>query len=78
MNEILGQLKTVALDPGFDAANAVELQQNPPRESLHDFVDEQGIEDLKARLRQAIDEVQVFPALKHTKGRTPTMFSHPP
>ena len=59
LNEVLGQLKSVALDPGFDAVNAVELRHNPPRKSLHDFVDEQGIEDLKAQLRQAIDEVQV-------------------
>lgn len=59
LNEILGQLKSVALDPGFDAVNAVELQQNPLRKSLHDFVDELGIEELKAQLRQAIDEVQV-------------------
>jgi autophagy-related protein 17 len=59
LNEILGQLRTVALDPGFDAVNAVELRQDPPRKSLHDFVDEQGIENLKTQLRQAIDEVQV-------------------
>ena len=59
LNEILGRLKTVALDPGFDAVNSIELRQNLPRKSLHDFVDEQGIEDLKAQLRQAIDEVQV-------------------
>jgi len=59
LNEILGQLKSVALDPGFDAVNAVEVRQNPPRKSLHDFVDELGIEELKAQLRQAIDEVQV-------------------
>ena len=59
LNEILGRLKTVPLDPGFDAVNAVELRLNPPRKNLHDFVDEQGIEDLKAQLRQAIDEVQV-------------------
>ena len=59
LNEVLGRLKSVALDPGFDAVNPAELRQNPPRKSLHDFVDEQGIEDLKAQLRQAIDEVQV-------------------
>jgi autophagy-related protein 17 len=59
LNEILGQLKSVALDPGFDAVNVVEVRQNPPRKSLHDFVDELGIEELKAQLRQAIDEVQV-------------------
>ena len=40
----------------------MDLLQNPPRKSLRDFVDEQGIEDLKTQLRQAIDEVQV-PAL---------------
>ena len=55
LNEILGQLKTIALDPGFDAVNAVELRQNPPKKSLHDFVDEQGIEDLKGQLRQVRD-----------------------
>lgn len=49
----------MVLDPGFDVVNAVELRQNPPRKSLHDFVDEQGIEELKTQLRQAIDEVQV-------------------
>ena len=59
LNEILSQLKSAPLDPGFDAANAIELRQNPPRKVLHDFVDEQGIENLKAQLRQAIDEVQV-------------------
>jgi hypothetical protein len=47
----------MALDPGFDAVN--EVRENPTRTSLHDFVDEQGIEELKAQLRQAIDEVQV-------------------
>ena len=60
LNDILGQLKSVALDPGFDAVNPVEARQNPPRKSLHDFVDELGIEELKAQLRQAIDEVQVL------------------
>ena len=59
LNDILGQLKSLALDPGFDAANPVELRQNPPRKSLRDFVDEQGIEELKTQLRQAIDEVGV-------------------
>lgn len=59
LNEILGRLKSVSLDPGFDAVNAPELRQTPPRKSLHDFVDEQGIEKLKTQLRQAIDEVQV-------------------
>lgn len=79
LNEILARLKTVALDPGFDAVNAVELRQDPPRNSLHDFVDEQGIEDLKAQLRHAIDEVQVFtPLLKLTNDRTHTTFSHLP
>jgi hypothetical protein len=59
LNEILSRLKGVALDPGFDAVNPADVRQNPPRKSLHDFVDEQGIEDLKTQLRQAIDEVQV-------------------
>jgi autophagy-related protein 17 len=59
LNEVLARLKTIALDPGFDVVNAAELRQNPPRKSLHDFVDEQGIEDLKAQLRLVIDEVQV-------------------
>lgn len=63
LNEILSRLKVMALDPGFDAVNAEELRQNPPRKSLHDFVDEQGIEELKTQLRQAIDEVQVSPPL---------------
>lgn len=62
LNDILAQLKSVALDPGFDAINAVEVRQNPSRKSLHDFVDELGIEELKAQLRQAIDEVQVTPS----------------
>lgn len=66
LNEILGRLKGVTLDPGFDAVNAVELRQNPPRKSLHDFVDEQGIEELKTQLRQAIDEVQVVPQALHS------------
>ena len=57
LNEILSRLKSMALDPGFDAVN--EVRENPTRTSLHDFVDEQGIEELKAQLRQAIDEVQV-------------------
>jgi autophagy-related protein 17 len=59
LNEILSRLKNVSLDPGFDVVNGVEGRQNPPRTSLHDFVDEQGIEELKTQLRQAIDEVQV-------------------
>jgi len=59
LNEILGRLKAMPLDPGFDGVNAPELRQNPPRKSLHDFVDELGIEELKTQLRQAIDEVQV-------------------
>jgi len=63
LNEILSRLKAVVLDPGFDGVNPPELRQNPPRKSLHDFVDEQGIEDLKAQLRQAIDEVQVWALL---------------
>lgn len=61
LNEILARLKSMALDPGFDAVNVVELRQNLPRKSLHDFVDEHGIEELKTQLRQAIDEVQVSP-----------------
>jgi autophagy-related protein 17 len=60
LNETLSRLKSKALDPGFDEANALESRQKPPRKSLHDFVDERGIEELKAQLRQAIDEVQVF------------------
>lgn len=59
LNEVLARLKSMVLDPGFDAVNGVELRQNPPRKSLHDFVDEHGIEELKTQLRQAIDEVQV-------------------
>jgi len=54
------------LDPGFDAVNPVDVLQNPPRKSLHDFVDEQGIEDLKTQLRQAIDEVQVQALILYT------------
>ena len=86
LNEILGRLKSVALDPGFDAVNAPELRQlSPPRKSLHDFVDEQGIEQLKTQLRQAIDEVQVPPPASKCPlslrrllmGRTPTTFYHP-
>jgi autophagy-related protein 17 len=61
LNEVLTRLKSMSLDPGFDAVNSVELRQNPPRKSLHDFVDEHGIEELKTQLRQAIDEVQVSP-----------------
>jgi autophagy-related protein 17 len=59
LNEILTKLKVISLDPGFDAVNPPELRHDPPRSSLHDFVDEQGIEELKTQLRQAIDEVQV-------------------
>jgi autophagy-related protein 17 len=59
LNEVLGRLKGVPLDPGFDAVNGPERRHYPPRKSLHDFVDEQGIEELKTQLRQAIDEVQV-------------------
>ena len=59
LNEILTKLKGIALDPGFDSVNAVEERHDPPRISLHDFVDEHGIEELKTHLRQAIDEVQV-------------------
>jgi autophagy-related protein 17 len=59
LNDMLGQLKGMALDPGFDALNSDDMRHHPPRKSLHDFVDEQGIEELKTQLRQAIDEVQV-------------------
>ena len=68
LNEILARLKGVSLDPGFDAVNAVELRLNPPRKSLHDFVDEHGIEELKTQLRQAIDEVQVLPLTLFNTG----------
>jgi autophagy-related protein 17 len=57
LNEILGRLKGVGLDPGFEGVSGERVE--PTRKSLHDFVDEQGIEDLKTQLRQAIDEVQV-------------------
>jgi len=46
--------------------NPVDVLQNPRRKSLRDFVDEQGIEDLKTQLRQAIDEVQVQPLILYT------------
>jgi autophagy-related protein 17 len=72
LNHVLARLKALTLDPGFDAVNPPELRQNPPRKSLHDFVDEQGIEELKAQLRQAIDEVQVAPTFTNLTNRIPT------
>lgn len=78
LNEILSQLKSAPLDPGFDEANAVELRQNPPRKVLHDFVDEHGIEELKTQLRQAIDEVQVLGCLISSVAHIRTrMISYP-
>jgi autophagy-related protein 17 len=68
LNDILAHLKSAPLDPGFDAVNEPELQHDPPRKTLHDFVDEQGIEGLKAQLRQAIDEVQVYSLIDPTNN----------
>lgn len=59
LNEILAWLKTITLNLGFDAVNAVELRQISPPKSLHDFVNERGIEDLEAQSRRVIDEIHV-------------------
>jgi len=51
------------VDPAFNPPSSPEGEESTPTttrpRTLHDFVDDEGIENLKSRLRHLIDQVQV-------------------
>ncbi|ODQ53761.1 hypothetical protein SAICODRAFT_7006 [Saitoella complicata NRRL Y-17804] len=64
LNSILAHLKSTPIDPGFAEANLSLSRSGSAdpeirgKETLHDFVDDVAIEQLKRQLRGIIDEVQ--------------------
>ncbi|KAF3906533.1 hypothetical protein ABW20_dc0107459 [Dactylellina cionopaga] len=55
LDETLSSLRTTEVETGFSAGDKTEQIQR----SLYDFVDEDGIENLRSQLRGIIDQVQV-------------------
>lgn len=64
LNRNLELLRNSLVDPGFNTARNLDGDGSERRlRTLHDFVDDAGIEDLKSRLRHSIDQVQVWNSL---------------
>ncbi|KAG0137087.1 autophagy-related protein 17 [Tuber indicum] len=62
LNQTLGVLRKSVVDPAFNPPGNPEREESTPMatkpRTLHDFVDDEGIENLKSRLRHLIDQVQ--------------------
>lgn len=61
LNRTLEALRNSIVDPAFNMPNPESEDPNlmTKTRTLHDFVDDEGIENLKSRLRHSIDQVQV-------------------
>ncbi|KAK6543882.1 autophagy protein 17 [Orbilia ellipsospora] len=57
LDRILALLRDTEVEPGFSTGEKTEEQ--PAQRSLYDFVDENGIENLRSQLRGIIDQVQI-------------------
>lgn len=64
LNKTLEVLRNSIVDPAFNMNNSGDGDSNlvVRTRTLHDFVDDEGIENLKSRLRHSIDQVQVWMA----------------
>lgn len=62
LNKTLEVLRNSIVDPAFNMHNPGDEDSNlvVKTRTLHDFVDDEGIENLKSRLRHSIDQVQVW------------------
>ena len=56
LNGTLELLRNSAVDPAFGSATG---EKDAAVRTLHDFVEDEGIENLRSKLRHSIDEVQV-------------------
>lgn len=67
LNQTLEVLRNSIVDPAFNVSNlgSEDTTSMTKTRTLHDFVDDEGIENLKSRLRHSIDQVQVqdYPSL---------------
>ena len=54
LNDILSRLRQTEVDRAFQVADDEESR------TLHDFVDDEGVENLRSQLKNAIDQVQVI------------------
>lgn len=64
LNKTLEVLRNSIVDPAFNMHSSGDEYSNlmVKTRTLHDFVDDAGIENLKSRLRHSIDQVQVWMA----------------
>lgn len=64
LNKTLEVLRNSIVDPAFNMHSSGSEESNlvVRTRTLHDFVDDEGIENLKSRLRHSIDQVQVWMA----------------
>jgi hypothetical protein len=62
LNKTLGILRNSIVDPAFSIPNpgSEDRALVEKARTLHDFVDDEGIENVKSRLRHLIDQVQVL------------------